>query len=216
MILFDGCSWTFGMELENIEEERWSTLVSNHFNTEHVNLGRWGKSNDGILRTTMHYCENHKVDFAVIQFTKDNRREILNGDSYHRLKHGKSNTLIDKASIDYYKYLNTPEDNVANYYKNKFLLEHYFKSKKIPYLFVKITLKTIFDSVKPSSWQMMSDPSPVTCLYDVLGGWNIPPYYDYKTSQKEKRKKGTHPNAKGHRKIADFLIDNIDLSYHNA
>jgi len=220
MILFDGCSWTYGCELENIEEERWSTLVSNHFNTEHVNLSRWGKSNDGILRTTMHHCENHKVDLAVIQFTKNNRREILSGDSYYRMKHGKANTLMDQASLDYYKYLNTPEDNVANFFKNKFLLEHYFKVHKIPYVFVKINLKTTkyysrkhseTDSVNPSSWQMMSDSSPVPCLYDVLGGWNIPPYYDYETYRKQNvKKEGTHPNAKGHRKIADFLISIID------
>ena len=215
MILFDGCSWTYGSELKNIEEERWSTLVSDSLGTEHVNLGLWGKCNDGILRTTIHHCENHKVDFAVIQFTKDNRREILNGDSYYRVKHGKSDTLKEKASVDYYKYLNTQEDNVANYYKNKFLLEHYFKVNKIPYLFVRINRKIKFDSVKPSSWQMMSDPSPVPCLYDVLGGWNIPPYYEYNTKAKkgnEKEiKRGTHPNAKGHRKIADFLISKIFL-----
>ena len=211
MILFDGCSWTFGMELEDRERERWSTLVSDHFNTEHVNLGQWGKSNDGILRTTIHHCENHKVDLAVIQFTKDNRREILSGDNYYRIMNNEGNTLKDQASLDYYKYLNTQEDDVANFFKNKFLLEYYFKVNKIPYLFVKISRRTTYESIKPSSWQMMSESSPVPCLYDVLGGWNIPPYYDYETSQKDNRKKkGTHPNSKGHRKIADFLISAID------
>jgi len=209
MILFDGCSWTYGSELKNRYEERWSTLVSDSLHTDHVNLALWGKCNDGILRTTIHHCENHKVDLAVIQFTKDNRREILNGDSYYRVKHGKSDTLKQKASVDYYKYLNTHEDNVANYYKNKFLLEHYFKVNNIPYLFVRITRKTNFDSVKPSSWQMMSDSSPVPSLYDVLGGWNIPPYYNYDSLQKGKQKTGTHPNAKGHSRIADFLISEI-------
>ena len=211
MILFDGCSWTFGMELEDRERERWSTLVSDHFNTEHVNLGQWGKSNDGILRTTIHHCENHKVDLAVIQFTKDNRREILSGDDYYRIMNNEGNTLKDQASLDYYKYLNTLEDDVANFFKNKFLLEYYFKVNKIPYLFVKISRRITYEFIRPSSWQMMSHSSPVPCLYDVLGGWNIPPYYDYKTSQKDNRKKkGTHPNAKGHRKIADFLISAID------
>ena len=211
MILFDGCSWTFGMELEDRERERWSTLVSDHFNTEHVNLGQWGKSNDGILRTTIHHCENHKVDLAVIQFTKDNRREILSGDDYYRIMNNEGNTLKDQASLDYYKYLNTLEDDVANFFKNKFLLEYYFKVNKIPYLFVKISRRITYEFIRPSSWQMMSDSSPVPCLYDVLGGWNIPPYYDYKTSQKDNRKKkGTHPNAKGHRNIADFLISAID------
>ena len=84
-ILFDGCSWTKGCGLEgediNYErqkKERWSTLVSDYFGTEHVNLARGGKCNDGILRTTMQYCENNKVDFAVIQFTREDRREVIN------------------------------------------------------------------------------------------------------------------------------------------
>jgi len=274
MMLFDGCSWTMGCELEGPnndhdkrKRERWSTLVSDHFKTDHVNLGEGGKSNDGILRTTIAYCENHKVDFAVIQFTKANRREILRKDYYRRLNASKRESDI----VAYYKHLNTLEDDIANYYKNKFLLEQYFKSKQIPYYFVQLNRRKHIVTEYTSTWQQMSDSSPIPCLYDILGGRNFPPpYFDYRETIQEKeedereedyqklinriekygielireellgsnrdkvrnhsgienlrvtvdrssikrgkkhiKKKGTHPNAKGHRKIADFLIENV-------
>ena len=72
MILFDGCSWTYGDELDNPEKDRFSTLIGK----DHINLGKNGKSNDSILRTTLDHCENNKVDLAVIQFTKPSRTEI--------------------------------------------------------------------------------------------------------------------------------------------
>ena len=274
MMLFDGCSWTMGCELEEPdkdlakrERERWSTLVSDHFKTDHVNLGEGGKSNDGILRTTIAYCENHKVDFAFIQFTKANRREILNKDYYKRLNASKRERHI----VAYYRHLNTQEDDIANFYKNKFLLEQYFKSKQIPYYFVQLNRRKHIVTEYTSTWQQMSDSSPIPCLYDILGGRIFsPPYFDYRETIQEKEdkreeedyqklinriekygielireellgsnrdkvrnhsgienlrvtvdrssikrgkkhipKKGTHPNAKGHRKIADFIIKNV-------
>lgn len=274
MLLFDGCSWTYGSELEKPNDdhdkrkrERWSNLVSEHFQTDHVNLGEGGKSNDGILRTTLAYCENHKIDLAIIQFTKSNRREILKKDYYKRLNAGRTESDI----VAYYKHLNTQEDDIANFYKNKFLLEQYFKSKQIPYYFVQLNRRKHIVTKYTSTWQQMSDSSPIPCLYDILGGHNFPPpYFDYRETIQEKedereeeeyqklinriekygielireellgsnrdklrnhsgienlrvtvdrssikrgkkhiRKKGTHPNAKGHRKIADFLIENV-------
>jgi len=220
-ILFDGCSWTQGWGLEgedkNYEKqkkERWSTLVSDYFGTDHVNLARGGKCNDGILRTTMQYCENNKVDFAIIQFTIEDRREIINdkgiavgngsnnafdddGNCYYQLRRGMRKN--DEASILYYKNLNTLEDNIANFYKNKFLIEFYLRVKKIPYYFLKLNMKekiVLPKKFQPSSWQLISDPKPITCLYDIVGGrgaWS--PFI----------KKG-HPNTEGHRKIADHII----------
>ena len=275
MLLFDGCSWTMGHELEGPDKdhdkrkrERWSNLVSEHFQSDHVNLGEGGKSNDGILRTTIAYCESHKIDLAIIQFTKANRREILKEGHYKRLNASRRESDI----VAYYKHLNTQEDDIANFYKNKFLLEQYFKSKQIPYYFVQLNRRKHIVTKYTSTWQQMSDSSPIPCLFDILGGGHNfpPPYFDYretiqqieedereedyqklinriekygielireeflesnpkltgmspyspmlrvmldrssiKRGKKQIYKKGTHPNAKGHRKIADFLIKNV-------
>ena len=228
-ILFDGCSWTQGWGLEGEDKnyerqkkERWSTLVSDYFGTDHVNLSKSGKCNDGILRTTIEYCENNKVDFAVIQFTKSNRREIINykgvlesdKNYYYQLRSGKNKN--DKAAILYYKNLNTQEDNIANFYKNKFLIEFYLKVKKIPYYFIQLNMRENLELPKkfqPSSWQLISDPEPVTCLYDIVGGKgfaNTPYLFPYKGSHvgggPPNTIGGGHPNTEGHRKIADHII----------
>jgi hypothetical protein len=40
-IYFDGCSWTYGTELENPEQERWSTLISQKLNFYQCKARRW-------------------------------------------------------------------------------------------------------------------------------------------------------------------------------
>ena len=245
MILFDGCSWTVGMELENIERDRFSTLVSDHYQTEHMNIAESGKSNDGILRTTIRHCENNHVDIAVIQLTKMSRREVLSpdkgrpdfyGNCYYRINVNRR----DDAIQSYYTNLQTHEDDIANFYKNKFLLEQYFKAKNISYFFVQLNRKKSMVPPKIlSSWQLMS-PEPVPSLYNVLGGESFStPYFDHSkftvvhehpelseygielireelnpdqkalAGKKRKPKYRTHPNSKGHRKIADYIIENL-------
>ena len=216
-ILFDGCSWTKGTELKNKERDRFSTLVSKDTGNKHVNLGEGGKSNDGILRTTINYCETHKVDFAIIQFTKIQRREILNADIEG--KHTKDGyfclkaTNKDKVSRSYFANLNTQEDDIANYYKNKFLLEKYFYSNLIPFFFLNLNRNVL--TTKPSSWQTLSETEPVACLYDILQP--DLEYFGIEQIREEKlgeigKIKGfsTHPNAKGHRKIADYIINQLE------
>ena len=210
MILFDGTSWAKGNDLENRIRDRWSTLVSDHLESEHVNLAQGGKCNDSILRTTIEYCENNEVDLAIIQFAPINRREILNpnegvlnpdGNYYYRLNAINN----DNPSKSYFKYLNTLEDDVSNFYKNKFLLEYYFKTNNIRHYFVQLNRRNALGngSKKPCSWQLLSDAKPVTCLYDLLGhDKSASPYYDYPI-------RGTHPNIEGHRKIADHIIENV-------
>ena len=205
MILFDGCSWTWGDELENKEKDRFSTLVSDHIGKNHVNISERGKSNDGILRTTIEYCENNIVDLAIIQFTKISRREILDskGERYIRVNVGNR----DDASVMYYKNLNTNADDVANFYKNKFFLEHFFKVKGIPYYFVCLNQKKdLLYKRNPSSWQKMSDTKPVTSLYTLFGGnkYDGTPYFNYPHAER-----GGHPNIRGHQKIAEHILQNI-------
>ena len=193
MILFDGCSYTMGLELENTKD-RFSTLVSDYYNTEHVNLAGGGKSNDGILRTTLEYCESHEVNFAVIQFTKYSRREIMDRKRYYRRLTANSR---ERGTKEWFTKIATEEDNVANFYKNKFLLENYFANKHIPYFFLQ--LSSPITSPLTSSWEKMS-PTPVDCIYKILGGDELSGSPLFTSSDKP------HPNVEGHRRIADHII----------
>ena len=49
-IYFDGCSWTWGGELEDNESERFSAIISKEMGAEEHNFSRPMASNDRILR----------------------------------------------------------------------------------------------------------------------------------------------------------------------
>ena len=51
---FNGCSHTEGVRLEHEEEERFSTLVSNHYNADHRIDAKEGSSNDIIAVSYTH------------------------------------------------------------------------------------------------------------------------------------------------------------------
>ena len=209
MMFFVGCSFTMGTELENPEKERFSSLVAERLGVDHLNRAEAGLSNDGILRKTIKYCERGDVDFAVIQLTKYSRREILDirkplpeQSPYFRLN--VSNPK--KAVKEYFAKLSTSEDDIANFYKNKFLLEFYLNTKKIPYYFLQLSNPsskyTNHGHFFRSSWQKLTD-TRVECIYDILEGdeYSKSPFY---TSSER-----PHPNALGHRKIANHIIENL-------
>jgi len=75
-LLFNGCSFTFGAELErfggreHLKSHRFSSLVSNHFNKTHDNIAIGGSSNDAIVERTIDWFrKGNTCDLAVIQFT---------------------------------------------------------------------------------------------------------------------------------------------------
>ena len=60
-ILFAGCSYCGGAELQNIEESRYSRIVSNAYNATEINIGRGGASNQNILYATYDALQRDKT-----------------------------------------------------------------------------------------------------------------------------------------------------------
>lgn len=221
MILFDGCSWTWGDELEDKETYRFSQLLSEMTNRDHVNLGQPGKSNNGILRTTLEYCERNPVDIAVIQFTSTSRTEIRipRKDNYMYLSIGSvlKNGFSKDLSKKYYENIHNDNEEMSNFHKNKFLLEYYFKSKNIPYYFVNINknhhkLKVIKKDVVRSSWYYMMDKEPTQSLVELLGVRNKKYYCQGRHKDSDKLSRG-HPNILGHKVIAEYIYENFLNKY---
>jgi len=52
-IFFNGCSITWGAELEEKEEQRYSTLIGHQQNAEVVNIAKSRVSNDWIVEKTI-------------------------------------------------------------------------------------------------------------------------------------------------------------------
>ena len=80
-LCFSGCSITWGDELKKRYAERYSTLVSSHYDTKHVNLSECGISNDTIVRNTIKHLQTTKHDVVVIQYTVHPRIEYFNDQS---------------------------------------------------------------------------------------------------------------------------------------
>ena len=81
-ILFNGCSWTRGAELENEKEERFAALVSRELKAECDMLGVGATGNHRIARTTLSRLEESSYDFAVIQFSQPSRTEFYRDGLY--------------------------------------------------------------------------------------------------------------------------------------
>ena len=76
-IYFDGCSWTYGQELEHREEERYSKLICNNLGAREYNFAKEGGSNDRIIRKLMVENNIEEYDLAIIQMTFPARTEYL-------------------------------------------------------------------------------------------------------------------------------------------
>ena len=219
MILFDGCSWTWGDELEDKEKYRFSQLLTDMTNIDHVNIAEPLKSNNSILRTTIEYCEKNTVDIAIIQFSCTSRTEIRipRKDNYMYLSIGSAlkNGFSKDLSKKYYENIHNDNEEMSNFHKNKFLLEYYFKSKNIPYFFVNIDRpnKRLKDVVT-SSWGKMMDQKPVKSLLELLGNRFTHPHHYAQGRQKESdRRSRGHPNILGHKVIAEYIYDNFLNKY---
>ena len=203
MILFDGCSYTYGDELENPEKDAFPHQIARMRQRDsensfiYKNIGECGKSNDGILRTTLEFCENNPVSLAIIQFTKFARREVkkYGRNKYYNIIPENS----DAGSLEYYEKFQNVDDDVANFHKNKFILESYFKKRNIKHFFCCIQNMQKLPPYHLSTWYELCDKKPILNLRELLGRQKANPL----------RYSGGHPSVKGHELIAKQIYENI-------
>ncbi len=206
-ILFDGASIAYGSELQGLDDNdddriknRYSQLVSDKLNATYDNISEKGKSNDGILRSTIDYCENNQVDLVVIQFSPYSRTELFTGDRYYNIS-AASDKIYSKVFFRNIQNLNNAGDN---FYKNKFLLEDYLSSNNIKYYFIKT--KNENETFYNSRWYNMSKKYKIKSVRDIIGDRRHNPENYCKRFIKKKELRGVHPNKKGHMLICDEII----------
>tara|TARA_B100001778_G_scaffold138310_1_gene113667 strand:+ start:224 stop:904 length:681 start_codon:yes stop_codon:yes gene_type:complete len=164
-IFVNGCSWTAGCELEDIDTDKYSNILSKNS----VNIADGGRSNDQIVDTSIDWLNNNTCDLAIIQFTFTTRIQLFKDYRWQSIqpplnqnyishfkemkltekaidakrelnkKKGKTKkepeTLTDFAKKMYYKYIYSKELGNRNFWKNVCHLEMFMKNKKIPYIF---------------------------------------------------------------------------------
>ena len=133
-IFFNGCSYTWGDELSNRYQERYSRVVSEALGAKsEINIAVNGRSNDAIARTTMKwFLKGNKCDLAVIQWTVINRFETFNDqqDEYKNI------TIQQKEWKGFYADYYHDRIGVDQLWRNVVLLEQFFIKHNIPYVFL--------------------------------------------------------------------------------
>ena len=226
-LLFNGCSFTVGGELEGINKDyehrdrhRYSHIVSERLGKTYDNISKSGASNDTIARTTIEWFEKgNTCDLAIIQWSQIIRYEWVADDGSYVMflpKEVKYNKYFARSM--YYKSIYNTNFGINLFYKNLFLLEQYFKSKNINHYFIKLDyLEDSYDTSK-SMWKTF-------CTHhfdkiDSIVGSIIPHKKDslffYCQPGPNLWLPGSHPNALGHLKIADYLIEKINYLQENA
>lgn len=197
-ILYNGCSWTYGDELED-KKERFSYLVSQHFNAEEVNVAECGSSNDKITRTTYLALKEHKdIDAVVIQWSNVERAELWDKKHYpYNMIPSMNLGGVRKRPerLEYVTrqkcYYGTFEDATGHemLYKNIHLMQLMCKDYGVPLYMTKLKPDKCKESKR--GWEFV----PMTAIYEKLL-----PDYSYRMP------KG-HPTPEGHQIIAQHIIE---------
>ena len=209
-LFFSGCSITWGDELKDRVNERYSTLVSKHYGCKHVNIAQCGVSNDYIVRNTIKYLEKINPDIVVIQFTVNQRIEYFNENA--KIEQWTPQTIQSKKIRNYYTQIYNDILGVENLWKNVFLFDAYCKSVGQKYVSIigdhyEYTLRRPekFWENKIGYWKdMCKDFTPAFLHMDLLGDLTTHPHHYANGS------KGGHPTAEAHKIIADYFIKLID------
>ena len=207
MMLFNGCSFTYGDELENREKERFSSYFDSH------NIAQCGLCNDAIVRNTITEIESNpnKYDTVVVQFTLHTRTEVPLRDKYlpitpqnlgFEARIGNGTLRIRRwqfAKAIYTNDLWNMHIGKENMHKNMFFMQSYLRMKGLKYVFLSNDgHNPKHNDYTNSCWYEMLD-SPITNVHDIIGfKCDHPEYF----SNSNEKSKGGHPNALGHEVIA--------------
>jgi len=210
LITFSGCSITWGDELVNRLDERYSKLVADHYNTKGHNMSECGISNDAIVRRTIEYLQGTRPDLVVLQFTVTQRIEFF--DANVLPEKWTPQRLKSVRQRDYYTRIYNEVLGAENLWKNIFLFdsfcksigqkyvsviaEHYENTQRFPERFYENKIgywRSLCKDYKPPFMQMDILKGLKQCPYHYANGFN-----------------GGHPSAKGHKAIANKIIELID------
>ena len=137
---FSGCSFTYGSELNNHEENRWSRLVCDALGAKELNYGYPGASNDEICKKTFEATQESNHDFFVIQITSSIRFSVALGgepQSVGPLQKNKNEFSNLLSKLFFSKYEQSDELVWQNLMRWKIIcLHHYLNSINTKHMFV--------------------------------------------------------------------------------
>ena len=186
-IYFDGCSRTWGGELENREQERFSALVCKKLDAEQYNISRGGASNERIVRQLLVENDITDYDLAIIQMTFPSRTEY-----FYQKWRGVSiqDTQLWKPWKK--KKKRCEHEDFWTYYYDKIYCEYHGSIKE------RITYQIIKNHCELNN---------VPLILMTNNNWDTDLKFDIELEHtKYPRAPAHHPNTKGHQIIAEDIL----------
>lgn len=203
-IAFFGDSFTWGDELDNPQNDRFSRLVCQKFDANEINISRRGSGNEEIcLNATEFIMSNHQADFICIQLSNYIRYTYVSKDRFKNTSrfstinpNSTSSTAKEKLlSLSLYSFA---DGNYKLYYAmtryKVYLLSEVLKSKNIPHLF---TVKS--SDIK----EFLEDDLLSKDFYDNFYTKSLK---DSLSESNIALKSGGHPCELGHKFIAEEIL----------
>ena len=200
-ILFVGDSFTEGAELEYPGKNRFSKIVSDHYQTPEINISRSGAANDEIfLRLIEYLLENEKPDVCVVQLTDIYRVTIPHKEGYNNLNPN-SHFNPTKGKIAELIFRNSAENMLSWYNLTR------YKLTLIQSFLHKIGVKPVICIKGDHRINQINMFLKDTTLFDKRS------IFIKETLQQmmgNNRKRYGHPDEVGHKIIADKIIKTIN------
>jgi len=201
-ILFVGCSITWGDELQDRQNDRYSRLICDALGANETNVAECGRSNDWIARRTVEEVQKKDYDRVYVQLTIPSRLEYFTEDGVYKFSvHGsrRKDEMAHKMRW-HYKFIDNYQNNIENMYKNKFIIETTVKS---PLTFIAADSAS---ENSPENWHLHCKSYwNQLCKVDHSWIWRDILGYCYGTGPLGRRE--PHPLEGPHKKIANYLLN---------
>ena len=188
-IYFDGCSWTYGAELENPEEERFSKVLCNELGAEEYNIAIGGGSNDRIVRNLL--VEEHNIedyDLAVIQMTYPVRTEFFYDNEWIRVN----------PKNNYNKWLHGEDGNIERI-GEKF--KHHADFWK--YYYMHVTNEKYFETQEKIHYHTIRNSCKIPLVLVTINRWTKLPFdLQLNDGTRNMKHKMGHPTKELHKHFA--------------
>lgn len=202
-ILFAGCSITWGDELKDRLNSRYSKIICDALGANETNIAECGQSNDWIARRVVEETRKKKYDRVYVQLTIPSRLEYFTETDVHKFTPQTVNQPKHKYYSQakwYYKMVWNRQYGIEQMYKNKFIIENAVESELIimiadccgDYKLRRIPLH------QKSYWNRLCKMENHWIWRDMIG-------HPFKEGPLGKRE--NHPLEDSHKKIADYLLN---------
>tara|TARA_B100000424_G_C22858078_1_gene457382 strand:- start:23 stop:631 length:609 start_codon:yes stop_codon:yes gene_type:complete len=193
-IYFDGCSWTWGDELEDRKKERYSALLCDRLGAIEDNFSMCGGSNDRIVRNLLVNNKIEDYDLAVIQMTYPARTEYVSKNKWEKVS----------AKFNYSKWLREGIGDISR------IGEKFPKHKDFwKYYYLEIANKIYFDTKEKIHFETIKaycKSKNVPLIFCTINNWSKLGFNLYFDKMRLKKHRYSHPTKESHKIITTRIL----------